>query len=110
MLCVFAAFGFTASADVETNRRKLGNRGRALRGERDHGAANRQHFVRGLGARSHRLVACCQHIEAMAQAQLPFAYTIAGSGNQRFVGDPGRTLRPGLLYRGSGSRKKTNAA
>jgi hypothetical protein len=89
MLYVFAAFGFTTFANVETNRRKPGNRGGALRGEGEHRVANRQHFARGLGARSHRFVAGCEHVEAMAQAQLSFAYTVAGSGNQRFVGNPG---------------------
>jgi hypothetical protein len=89
MLCVLSAFGFTTSANVETNRRKLGNGGGALRGQRDHRAANRKHFVHGLGAGTHRFIAGCQHIEAMAQAHLPFADAIAGRGNQRFVSNPG---------------------
>jgi hypothetical protein len=89
MLYVFAAFGFTTFANVETNRRKPGNRGGALRGEGEHRVANRQHFARGLGACTHRLVSGREHVEAMAQAQLPFADTSAGSGNQRYVGNPG---------------------
>jgi hypothetical protein len=89
MLYVFAAFGFATFANVETNRRKLGKGRSALGGESERRATNRQHFARGLRARSHRLVAGCEHVEAMAQAQLPFAYTVAGSGNQRFVRNPG---------------------
>ena len=79
MLCMLAALGFAARANVEGDGCKLGKGGGALSGEGKQRTTYRQQFANALGACSHRFVAVCEHFVAMAQAHLSFAYTIAGS-------------------------------